>query len=148
MANRHASVLRAAKRCEDMAKRVMDLRPALQAAAPQIEQLTRDAFLNSRSPAGRTFRPLALSTLMARKPGQSTKPMIRTGAALASVRCLVRDRSTLVLRVIGYVAYHLNDRNPLPIETGPNGRLAPIRRVYEIVSAEIRAYLRGERRAA
>jgi hypothetical protein len=151
--DRYASARRAAKRCEDWAKRLRDPRAALTVIAAHIEQVTRDSFHQSRSPAGQRFDPLKLSTLLARGPGQSTKPLVRSGEALASVRCVVVGMNTLSLRAAGYLGFHvrgsskLAKRNPFPFELGHGGRMRPIPKLYKLMSTVLRAHVLNERRA-
>lgn len=124
---------------------MLDLHAPLLRASAQIEQLPRTAIMQSRSPSGRAFEPLTESTLQARRPGQGRKPLLRTGAALASFKCLVVGTNGLLLRGAGYLRYHASHRNPFPFEPGAGGRVRPIGRVYEIIARELRAHIHGRK---
>ena len=134
MADRYASLGIARARIQAMIKRLEDPRPALQVVARKLEDMIRASFDASRSPAGKQFKRLAPSTLKARKPGEGTTPLKKTGETYGSVRVFVDGKHRIRCVFPAHLRIHMSGsrdgklpkRNVLPFEkVGGHPRLIP-----------------------
>lgn len=96
-----------------------NLNPVLRVMAERFKSLVDASFLESRSPAGTAWKPLAASTLkQKRRNRHSPKPLIRSGArglqGQVSVEAVGNAVHFRVPGLVGYGRYHQTGGGFLP----------------------------------
>lgn len=134
-------------RIKERIKRLENLPPVMQRMAPVVEQMSRAAIDQSRSPAGQQYARLAPSTLARRKPGEFAIPLKKTGASWAAIRCFASRKNGIVLIFPRNLKFHMTakgprpKRNAFPFEIGGDGKPHPIPKLDKLIRASLRAYL-------
>lgn len=135
------------QRARAQSKAAGNMQPLMRKAAEAIERMTQRAIDESRSPAGQPYKALAPSTLAARGPGESSKPLDKTGVSRSQIRCFASSRNGCVLMVPRNLNFHRTalgarpKRNVTPYEKGADGKSHPIRKLDLLMRRLFRAHV-------